>query len=54
VFVGLGTQVLLWLGAGQSAWWQSAKTRPYVEWMLAETWKLVEPAVTQLQPAARF
>lgn len=54
VLVGLGTQVLLWLGASQSAWWQSAKTRPYVEWMLAETWKWVEPAVTQLQPAARF
>ncbi|MCX7945516.1 MAG: CvpA family protein [Hydrogenophilus sp.] len=34
--VWLGAKVLLWLGAGNSVWWQEARTRPYLEEGIAQ------------------
>lgn len=39
VLVGLGSQVLLWLGADRTAWWQNAKTRPLIEGLLVEVYQ---------------
>lgn len=43
----LAAQILLWLGAGRTEWWQSAQTRPWVEWALAEALTWLPKSVTE-------
>ncbi|GLW59708.1 colicin V biosynthesis protein [Hydrogenophilus thermoluteolus] len=47
VVVVFVAQVLLWLGAEKTQWWQAAKTRPWVEAGLAEALLLLPDTVTQ-------